>query len=877
MLISTFARLFRVFKTSFFSLFWLCALFISGPLVRAQTTLPAVLSATLTATPSLLTATTGTSLSATVRGGTAPYSYTFNGPGAITADGSATATVTALIPGIHIFTLTARDTAIPASGTVAAVASQLTTAIASVTVPGGSLAGSSTICAGQSATLNVGVTNGIGPFTLVYTSASSSATGVVSTTIVSYTSGSGIVVTPNATTTYTLISLAGANGVALPVGGVAMVTVNPLPDITVFGSPVLCGGNPTSITATGGTSYALLPFQPQLNTTGLYTIFTPGSYSIVATLANCSRTLAFSASIGNAVANPTLVASTSLLSCSVTSVSLVASAGGINYSFTGPGVTQSGVSNQLVVSQGGIYTVFISGANGCTAVVTTTVTSDTLTPPGTFVALGQLTCNSNVVSLSATGAAPGTNYVFGGNGLLVANQTGSVTVTAEGSYSVIFTGTNGCRTTLATAVVSNTAAPQAFLFANNVLSCTIPVVTLTGPSGNRDYYFSGPNLFRVTSTNSLTVNTPGVYSVLLVGENGCTGIASTTLAFAPNTSVATLAATNPFSCAARSATLVASGTGTVYAFNGPGLSRFGSATSVVINQPGTYFLTVTGLPGCSATAVTTVQNFTNAPTNTLTSSGSIGCNGGSVTLSAGSSGLNYQFNGPGGFTTSNTIGTALVTQGGTYSLVTSFPSTGCSAVTTSVVSVSCDSKTIVQPPTPTPSDFRLLVPAYNCQTGAIMLLTSGGDGSPITFFTPGIMRSSPQSTTGIVEAGLRFDPKPLILQATQGSTTVSITFDLLAFCIRGRVATAEAIPDLNITVLGNPTTAESVLVEVSGAEGKPLHYQVRDLTGRLITEKQTETAAEVDRQSLRLGSSGGMYLLTITSPTQSKTVKVVRQ
>ena len=210
-------------------------------------------------------------------------------------------------------------------------------------------------------------------------------------------------------------------------------------------------------------------------------------------------------------------------------------------------------------------------------------------------------------------------------------------------------------------------------------------------------------------------------------------------------------------------------------------------------------------------------------------------------------------------------------------MVTSFPSTGCSAVTTSVVSVSCDSKTIVQPPTPTPSDFRLLVPAYNCQTGAIMLLTSGGDGSPITFFTPGIMRSSPQSTTGIVEAGLRFDPKPLVLQATQGSTTVSITFDLLAFCIRGRVATAEAIPDLNITVLGNPTTAESVLVEVSGAEGKPLHYQVRDLTGRLITEKQTETAAEVDRQSLRLGSSGGMYLLTITSPTQSKTVKVIKQ
>jgi hypothetical protein len=79
-----------------------------------------------------------------------------------------------------------------------------------------------------------------------------------------------------------------------------------------------------------------------------------------------------------------------------------------------------------------------------------------------------------------------------------------------------------------------------------------------------------------------------------------------------------------------------------------------------------------------------------------------------------------------------------------------------------------------------------------------------------------------------------------------------------------------------VTVLGNPTIAESVSVEIRGAEGKPLSYQLRDLTGRLITEKQTEIASEVDRQTLRLGSSG-MYLLNISSPTQSKTVKVVRQ
>ena len=175
MLKSTFTPLSKALFTQFL---WLLGLLLVASTVEAQTTTPTALSATLTATPSLLTATTGTSLSATARGGTAPYSYTFNGPGAISANGSSTATVTGLIPGVHIFTLTVRDTGVPASGTVAAVASQAITTTTSVTVPGGNLVGTSTICAGQSATLSVGVTNATGPFTLVYTSASSSSTGL---------------------------------------------------------------------------------------------------------------------------------------------------------------------------------------------------------------------------------------------------------------------------------------------------------------------------------------------------------------------------------------------------------------------------------------------------------------------------------------------------------------------------------------------------------------------------------------------------------------------------------------------------------------------------------------------------------------------------
>ena len=78
--------------------------------------------------------------------------------------------------------------------------------------------------------------------------------------------------------------------------------------------------------------------------------------------------------------------------------------------------------------------------------------------------------------------------------------------------------------------------------------------------------------------------------------------------------------------------------------------------------------------------------------------------------------------------------------------------------------------------------FALTQPTYNCQTGAITFNTTGGDGSTITYSAPGITRSSATSNSGTVEQGLRNDPKPITITATQNSNTVSYTFDLKAFC-----------------------------------------------------------------------------------------------
>ncbi|MBC7572438.1 MAG: choice-of-anchor I family protein [Spirosoma sp.] len=176
------------------------------------------------------------------------------------------------------------------------------------------------------------------------------------------------------------------------------------------------------------------------------------------------------------------------------------------------------------------------------------------------------------------------------------------------------------------------------------------------------------------------------------------------------------------------------------------------------------------------------------------------------------------------------------------------------------------------------SDLALLAPNYDCSTGAISFVTVGGDGSPITFFAPGIRRMSDTNPDGVVEAGLRDDPKPLFIQATQGNHTVTTTFDFAAFCVaRARKAAVDAEVAFEVTVQGNPTSADYVRVSVRGAGGQPLRLTVRDVQGRVVSDQSVELADTVEQQNVGLGRTSGMYMLQVKTPTMSRTVKVVRQ
>ncbi|RCR70529.1 hypothetical protein [Larkinella punicea] len=78
--------------------------------------------------------------------------------------------------------------------------------------------------------------------------------------------------------------------------------------------------------------------------------------------------------------------------------------------------------------------------------------------------------------------------------------------------------------------------------------------------------------------------------------------------------------------------------------------------------------------------------------------------------------------------------------------------------------------------------LQILPPFYSCHTGEITFRTKGGNNTPITFTAPGISRASAADKVGIVEPGLRSDPKVIPITAVQSGQPVTYNFDLGAAC-----------------------------------------------------------------------------------------------
>lgn len=124
---------------------------------------------------------------------------------------------------------------------------------------------------------------------------------------------------------------------------------------------------------------------------------------------------------------------------------------------------------------------------------------------------------------------------------------------------------------------------------------------------------------------------------------------------------------------------------------------------------------------------------------------------------------------------------------------------------------------------PSGGPLTLSQPAYNCQTGVIDFKVSGGDGSPIVYTAPGIIRSATTDRSGTVEPELRSDPKPLSIQATQQGQTTAFIFDFGAYC-------SGLNPTLTLLAPGYDCATGAIRFTTGGGDGTPIEFMAVGIT-----------------------------------------------
>lgn len=154
---------------------------------------------------------------------------------------------------------------------------------------------------------------------------------------------------------------------------------------------------------------------------------------------------------------------------------------------------------------------------------------------------------------------------------------------------------------------------------------------------------------------------------------------------------------------------------------------------------------------------------------------------------------------------------------------------------------------------------------------------AGLTGQPVSFSV--VNELLPTNNGGPYTLDLYVDNPTITLRAVQSGTPaeVSYTFTWLPACGNLRQGVAEPRMDLRTTVMPNPSSGQTIDVEVRGATGQPVNFLLEDERGKPVSHLRVEQANDIERSAIRLGSAPGIYFLKINAPTGAKTVKVVKK
>jgi gliding motility-associated-like protein len=726
------------------------------------------------------------SITITATGGTQPYSYHWG------ATMTSTNTQTGLTAGNYIITVTDNNgcqTTVPDNITQPTA---LVPAVTTVTT----LCGAST---GQAKVMESGGTPG---YTYLWSAGLGIADSIINVPARSYT----LTVTDNAGCKDTVpVNISNSGGVTATLGATTNVSCP--------------GGNNGTITvsAANGTTPYTYHWGIATNGNATQTGFIAGSYVITVTdNAGCVTTVAATISAPQPFSHTSTTRATT---CNLNNgfAQVIESGGTQPYTYAWSG--GANITDSLVNSAPGAYTLTITDANACQDVVNVTIGTTPL--PQASATATQVSCNGGtdaIITVTASSGVPPYTYNYGNNIITTSNTQSGF---AAGSYNIIVTDSNHCP--VSTPVTVLQPSPLTAIPTATNATChggSDGSVSLVVSGGN------GGNTFTWTNTTQATQNitnlSANTYSVIVTDQKGCT---KDTFAIVtePSAIVITFPTVINDSCSYStqgSATADATGSNPGYTYvwsdvaatTGPTLSGL---------APGSYTVTATDINHCTASAAITIS--APSPLILTPAASPVTCHGdsdgtASISASGGTPGYTYLW--------SVDSTTAAISQlhPGSYA-VTVTDSWGCTASQSAITVINPDAISV-----------SVAVSPQSCasqQDGSVSLTASGG--------TPQYSYTWSPATAGT---------GPAISGLTAGSYLYTVTDSRGCLVSDSAIVTLSAAITLQAVVappLCPPINDGSITISPSG--GNPGY---------------TYTWSNADQSATASQLGPGTYLLTVT-------------
>ncbi len=399
----------------------------------------------------------------------------------------------------------------------------------------------------------------------------------------------------------------------------------------------------------------------------------PGQYHLALSLGGCSDTL--SIDIRSDGSLPTLLIDDIIMTCSANIGLLRPVSDASGFSWSGPfGYTST--NQHIDVTEPGEYMITAVGSN-CAVRKRVQVGADFKRPENVTASGGAIRCTNDSVQLVANSTSPGVDYRWTGPGGFRSDES-DPWVTQPGIYTVQI-GAGGC-TEVRQVEVHNLFSSPSISITGATLDCRASSkrITTSVSDSRATFQWTGPGGYTSSELSPL-VNMPGRYDLIVSDVNQCLYTASATVNI--DTIRPTVSATDiTLNCTQDSFTLNATHSSLHMAnFRWTGPNNFNSTQEdAIARQTGIYTITVSDpVNGCSARTSLEVFPHPDQPVLT-TRSGFLNCEQKEdilVVFDDCAGGCNYEWSGPGGFTSAND--SVLINRGGEYQVRVTDISNGC--------------------------------------------------------------------------------------------------------------------------------------------------------------------------------------------------------